>query len=118
MIDYDLIRTAPAVLNVAGVGDLLSIVTATADWERAISAGKSEYPPSLQDIAGARKVLDVRIISSDEHEFIVLFVNLSPACAQHVMTLTDDIRACTDVGLQAIVDGYMAVNTFCIPAGQ
>ena len=28
------------------------------------------------------------------------------------------IRQCTDEGLQAIVDGYMQVNTICLPAGH
>lgn len=33
VIDFDLLRTAPPELNVAGIGDLLSIHTATFDWE-------------------------------------------------------------------------------------
>ena len=32
IIDYDLIRTAPAYLNYAGVGDVLSCTTALGDW--------------------------------------------------------------------------------------
>ena len=55
--DWDLIRTAPAHLNVAGVGDILSIHTATWDWELAIQADRSEFPAAPGDIAEARKVL-------------------------------------------------------------
>ena len=35
IIDYDLIRTAPTELNIAGCGDILSIHTASFDWELA-----------------------------------------------------------------------------------
>lgn len=44
VIDFDVIRTAPPALNIAGIGDLLSAHTATFDWEYAQSQGKSEYP--------------------------------------------------------------------------
>ena len=44
VIDYDLLRTAPPELNIAGAGDLLSIHTACFDWQHAHSKGKSEYP--------------------------------------------------------------------------
>ena len=58
VIDFDLIRTAPAHLNVAGTGDLLSIHTACHDWERAERAGRSEYPFSAGDVAAAGQILD------------------------------------------------------------
>ncbi len=92
VIDYDLLRTAPSSLNIAGAGDLLSIHTATFDWELAHRAGKSEYPFSPNDVQRARWILD-RI------------------CQQ-----TDEIRNCTDDGLAAIVEGYMHINTICLPA--
>jgi glycerol-1-phosphate dehydrogenase [NAD(P)+] len=44
IIDYDLLRSAPKELNIAGVGDLFSIHTASFDWQYANSRGKSEYP--------------------------------------------------------------------------
>jgi glycerol dehydrogenase-like iron-containing ADH family enzyme len=94
VIDYDLLRTAPADLNIAGVGDLLSIHTATFDWSLAEDAGKSEYPFSQDNLNTARTILD------------------------HLYQYTDEIRTCTEVGLQAIVDGYMRVNTICLPAGH
>lgn len=92
IIDYDLLRTAPADLNIAGVGDLLSIHTATYDWELAERAGRSEFPFSAADVANARAILEDIIASAEE------------------------ISRCTDVGLGAIVEGYMRVNTICLPA--
>lgn len=94
VIDYDLVRTAPPELNIAGVGDLLSIHTATYDWCLAQAAGKSEYPFSQADVDQARSILD------------------------DVMNLSREIRDCTDRGLQGIVDGYMRINTICLPAGH
>ena len=94
VIDYDLLRTAPANLNIAGVGDLLSVHTATFDWTLADNAGRSEYPFSQTDIDRARRIL------------------------RDVIDSASEIRNCTDRGLQAIVDGYMQINTICLPAGH
>ncbi|REK18156.1 MAG: iron-containing alcohol dehydrogenase [Planctomycetota bacterium] len=91
VIDYDLLRTAPADLNIAGVGDLLSIHTASYDWCLAENAGRSEYPFSQQAVDGARKIL------------------------ADVMAQAAEVRSCSDAGLQAIVDGYMRLNTICLP---
>jgi glycerol-1-phosphate dehydrogenase [NAD(P)+] len=92
--DWDLIRTAPAALNVAGVGDILSIHTACWDWEEAVRAGKSEFPASQEDIAAARAVLADTLAAAHE------------------------IAACSDAGLAALVEGYMRVNALCLPAGH
>ena len=92
VIDYDLLRLAPNELNIAGAGDLLSIHTATLDWELAEASGRSEYPFSGDDVSKARQIL------------------------AQVDKEADEIRTCTDRGLQAIVDGYMQVNTICLPA--
>jgi glycerol-1-phosphate dehydrogenase [NAD(P)+] len=94
VIDYDLIRTAPPELNIAGVGDLLSIQTACFDWELAERAGRSEYPFHAEDVAKARVILADTIAKAEA------------------------IRNCTDEGLRAIVEGYMRVNTICLPAGH
>ena len=94
VIDFDLIRTAPPELNIAGVGDLLSIHTACFDWEVAQRAGVSEFPFRPEDVANARAIL------SD---------TMAKAAA---------IRACSDDGLRAIVEGCMRVNTICLPAGH
>ncbi len=92
VIDYDLLRTAPGEMNIAGAGDLLSIHTATFDWELAQAVGKSEYPYSQRDVDRARGILD------------------------DVLDRVNEIGSCTDDGLQAIVEGYMRVNTICLPA--
>ena len=55
IIDFDPISTAPRDLNIAGVGDILSIHTATYDWELAHKVGKSEYPFSPDDIRNVVK---------------------------------------------------------------
>jgi glycerol dehydrogenase-like iron-containing ADH family enzyme len=94
VIDYDLIRTAPADLNIAGVGDLLSIHTAIHDWQRTQRAGRSEYPFHMSMIEDAQKILDDMEASAD------------------------DIRALSDQGLRSIVEGYMAMNRICVPAGH
>ena len=94
VIDHDIIRTAPVELNIAGIGDLLSIHTATFDWEYAQKQGRSEYPFSADAIAKARAIL------------------------ANVMSKTHDIANVTDDGINAIVRGYMAVNSICIPAGH
>ena len=94
IIDYDLIRTAPEDLNIAGVGDLLSIHTAIDDWQRTERAGRSEYPFHMSMIEDAKKILD------------------------EIGKRADDIRNLSDDGLRAIVEGYMAVNRICVPAGH
>lgn len=94
VIDFDLIRTAPPELNIAGVGDLLSIQTACLDWELAQRAGRSEFPFRAEDVAKARAIL------------------------ADTMGKADAIRNCTDDGLRAVVEGYMRVNTICLPAGH
>jgi len=94
VIDYDLIRTAPPELNIAGVSDLLSIHTACFDWELAARAGRSEFDFRAGDVAAARAIL------------------------ADTMAKADAIRACSDDGLRAIVEGYMRVNAICLPAGH
>ena len=91
VIDYDVLRTAPPELNIAGVGDLLSIHTACFDWELAQKAGVSEYPFSWADVDAARQILAT------------------------VMGKTE--LPTTDEGF-VIVDGYMRVNTLCLSRPQ
>ena len=94
VIDFNLLRTAPPELNIAGIGDLLSIHTGTFDWEYANSMGKSEYPFSAGDVAKGRKILE------------------------KIYPKLDEIRQNTDKGLMAIVEGYLTMNTICLPAGH
>ena len=94
VIDFNLLRTAPPELNIAGIGDLLSIHTGSFDWEYAESRGKSEYPFSATDVAAGRKILE------------------------KIYAKLNAIRENTDEGLMAIVEGYMTMNTICLPAGH
>ena len=95
VIDFDLLRTAPAWLNVAGVGDILSCHTACWDWELAARAGRSsDCPFSAQDVAAARGVL------------------------QDTLAAAPDIACASDAGLRALVHGYMRLNALCLPAGH
>jgi len=57
VIDFEILRTAPPELNIAGIGDLISAHTGTYDWEFAQKKGRSEYPFSSADIAAARNIL-------------------------------------------------------------
>ena len=91
VIDYNILRTAPKELNIAGIGDLFSIHTASFDWTYAHSKGKSEYPYSEDAITGGKKIL----------EFI--YNNIG------------DIKENNNNGLRAIVEAYISLNTICLP---
>ena len=54
VIDYDLLRTAPADSEHCRRGGLLSIHTATFDWEPGGAGGKSEYDFSQSDVDAAQ----------------------------------------------------------------
>jgi glycerol dehydrogenase-like iron-containing ADH family enzyme len=56
--DPDLIRRAPASLNRAGVGDLLSCHTGLFDWLLAIEGGRGSIPWNEDAAALSRRVLD------------------------------------------------------------
>ncbi len=94
IIDYDVIRTAPSTLNVAGIGDLLSIHTASFDWEYAQSKNQSKHPFSVSVVKEARSIIE------------------------KLYTVIPEIRNVTDKGILAIVQGYMKLNTICLPVGH
>lgn len=94
VIDFGIIRTAPKELNIAGIGDLLSMHTASFDWSYAHSKGRSEYPYLPEAVDKAGKILTM------------------------LYGLLGDIRDNTDKGLMAIVEGYIDLNTICLPAGH
>ncbi len=94
VIDFEVLQTAPRELNIAGVGDLLSIHTAVFDWRTAARAGKSEYPFSESDCERALRLRD------------------------DVMRCADAIRNNDHEGLRAIVEGYLRMNQICLPAGH
>ena len=94
VIDFGIIRTAPRELNIAGIGDLLSMHTASFDWAYAQSKGRSEYPFSQKAVEDAGRILDM------------------------LYGCLGDIRENTDKGLMAIVEGYIDLNRICLPAGH
>ena len=94
IIDYDLIRTAPAELNIAGCGDILSIHTASFDWHLAHIAGK------------------------DVHPFVQEAVERARGLVQRLNDAAEDIRLLTDDGIRTIVECYLEINDICIPLGH
>lgn len=94
IIDYDLIRTAPTELNIAGCGDILSIHTASFDWELAHKAGK------------------------DEHSYVPGAAERAKGLVQVLYNAADDIRMQTDEGIRTIVECYLEINDICIPLGH
>lgn len=94
LVDYDLIRTAPPELNIAGCGDILSIHTASFDWHLAYVAGQ------------------------EPRGYIPAAVKRARALVQKLDESASDIRALTDDGIRAIVECYLEINDICIPLGH
>ena len=94
LIDYDLIRTAPAELNIAGCGDILSIHTASFDWHLAYAAGQEPrgYDPAA--------------------------IERARALVRRLDEKAGEIRALTDDGIRTIVECYLEINDICIPLGH
>ena len=94
LVDYDLIRTAPPELNIAGCGDILSIHTATFDWQLAHAADQ------------------------EPRGYIPASVERAQALVRRLDESAIDIRALTDDGIRAIVECYLEINDICIPLGH
>ena len=94
IVDYDLIRTAPTELNIAGCGDILSIHTASFDWELAHKAGK------------------------DVHPYVPEAAKRAKSLVERLYNAADDIRMQTDEGIRTIVECYLEINDICIPLGH
>jgi glycerol dehydrogenase-like iron-containing ADH family enzyme len=94
VIDYDLIRTAPAELNIAGCGDILSIHTGSFDWHLAHIAGKEPLGYVPEAVKRARALI------------------------QRLDAAAHDIRMLTDDGIRTIVECYLEINDICIPLGH
>ena len=92
VLDPDLVTRAPARLNRAGVGDLLSIHTGLHDWRLGTAAGTIDFDPEIA--AAAAAVLD------------------------RVEALAPDIGAVTDSGLEGVLRAYAEVNALCLRAGH
>jgi glycerol-1-phosphate dehydrogenase [NAD(P)+] len=90
--DLALIGRAPARLNRAGVGDLLSIHTALWDWRAGAAAGKVAFDAALAD--------------------------RSAAVLAQLYDLAVEISAVSDRALEAVLRGYVEVNALCLTAGH
>lgn len=94
VIDYNLIRTAPPALNIAGCGDILSIHTASFDWHLAYEAGQEPRGYLSEAVERARALI------------------------RRLDEAAEDIRALSDDGIRTIVECYLEINDICIPLGH
>jgi len=90
--DLDLIGTAPARLNRAGVGDLLSIQTGRFDWALGAKAGTIEFDAEID--AAAASVLEA------------------------LYGMADEVARVTDRALEHIIRAYVAVNALLLEVGH
>lgn len=90
-IDYDLIQQAPASLNRAGCGDLLSIHTALCDWKLAGKAGEARYDEAISRQAAA--------------------------CLERVIASAEEIGKVSQKGIDTIVDEYCEEVRLCVEYG-
>ncbi len=83
-VDYDVIQSAPRLLNRSGVGDVLCYHTAHGDWRLARDLGHEEpqWPYSEELVAAARSRFD------------------------SVMDHLDDIRAVNEVGIRTLMTAH------------
>jgi glycerol-1-phosphate dehydrogenase [NAD(P)+] len=86
-VDYDLIQQAPAKLNRAGCGDLLSIYTALVDWKLAADAGNCRYDAEIAEKARE--------------------------CLGRTIDAAKDIGEVTEAGIDTIVDEYCQEIGLC-----
>jgi glycerol-1-phosphate dehydrogenase [NAD(P)+] len=92
LVDFALIRGAPARMNRAGLGDLLSIHTALRDWQSGTANGGDRVIPSVAARAA-------EIFSS-------------------IAALAGEVFAVSPTGIEALVRAYLAVNQLCLEAGH
>jgi glycerol-1-phosphate dehydrogenase [NAD(P)+] len=89
-IDYDVLRAAPRHLNWSGIGDILCFHTGVLDWKYARDRGKVEEKwPYDQDL-----------------------VDQSLSKVRGIVSNIDGIRAMTDSGIDALVDGLKWGTSF------
>jgi len=92
LVDFDLLQQAPAKLNRAGIGDVLSIFTALYDWRLAHEQIGESYD---ENVAAQSQALLDRLIAG-----------------------SDDIRDCTDEGLKLISELYVGEVALCEQFGN
>jgi glycerol-1-phosphate dehydrogenase [NAD(P)+] len=92
VLDPEVVARAPARLNRAGVGDLLSIHTGLEDWRRGAAAGRIAFDSDVA--AEAAAVLD------------------------RVEALAPEIGQVSDRGLEGVLRAYARVNELCLRVGH
>jgi glycerol-1-phosphate dehydrogenase [NAD(P)+] len=92
VVDLDLVAAAPARLNRAGVGDLLSIQTGRWDWALGSRAGRIPFDASVD--AAAAGVLE------------------------RLLELAPEVADVTDAALEAIIRAYAEVNALVLRVGH
>jgi glycerol-1-phosphate dehydrogenase [NAD(P)+] len=92
VLDPDFVTRAPARLNRAGVGDLLSIHTGLHDWRLGAAAGTITFDDEIASAAAA--ILD------------------------RMEALAPQIGASSDAGLEGVLRAYAEVNALCLRAGH
>jgi glycerol-1-phosphate dehydrogenase [NAD(P)+] len=90
--DLELISAAPPRLNRAGVGDLLSIHTALADWRLGARAGRIAFEPDVAE--------------------------RSAAVLEKLFGLGEDVSGTKDAAMEAILRSYVTVNALCLTVGH
>lgn len=93
VLDVPLVRAAPARLNRAGVGDVLSCHTALYDWRLAAHAGQG--PPWDEELAG----LGRRLLRDLE-------------------AAVDDVREVSVEGVRFLADAHRRIGAACAHAGH
>ena len=87
LIDFDLLRKAPAKLNRAGVADVLSIYTALYDWRLAAEVRAERYDG--------------------------LIAQEAQALLERLLASADAFRDCTDEGLRLLAELYVGEVELC-----
>lgn len=93
LLDVDLVRSAPARLNRAGVGDVLSCHTALHDWRAAADAG---HPPDWHEGAAA----------------------LGRSLLAELEAALPDIAAVTPDGVRFLADAHRRIGAACTALGH
>lgn len=93
VLDIDLIRSAPARLNRAGIGDVLSCHTGLHDWRAAVEVGEGV----AWDDAAA---------------------DLGEALLAELDSVIVDIRECTPDGIRWLADCYRRIGAACAALGH
>jgi len=92
LVDFGLLQQAPALLNRAGAGDILSIFTALWDWREAHERLGEPWDPTVA--AAAQRVLDELLAAAAE------------------------LRDATEAGLRALSEAYVGEVALCDCVGN